>query len=178
MEREQHFENLCLRGYHTQEYRPVELTHPIICIRTDAWLGVGYYFWTEISFAKYWGKDSKTQKTGSYDIYTALIEESNICNTVFNEKGYFFFKSKIERAIKHFKDLDVKILDLQRINRYLVEQVWKKIGIKGISLLNILIHQIGKYGILASAIFFFSFPKSTAQTETSIVNSPSIALIL
>ena len=32
-------------------------------------------------------------------------------------------------------------------------------------LLNILIHQIGKYGILASAIFFFSFPKSTAQTE-------------
>ncbi len=31
--------------FHTQEKREIALTAPILCVRSDAWLGEAYYFW-------------------------------------------------------------------------------------------------------------------------------------
>lgn len=131
MERIIYKEIECIRGYHTQEYRSTCLDRPLPCKRTDAWLGHAYYFWTEIEFAKYWGIDGK-MATGAYDVYAAIIEFTKVLNTVFDEKGYNFFVSKVAMAIEHFKALDVNKLDLQKINRYLVDEVWSKVGIIGI----------------------------------------------
>ena len=79
-------------GYHTQEYRSnaQPLEEPIKCKGRTAWLGIGYYFWTEIEFAHYWGQDFKKRATGYYDIYKANLNTENCINTVFDEKGYFF----------------------------------------------------------------------------------------
>jgi hypothetical protein len=134
VEREKYKGESHIKGYHTQECRisgVLEEAKP--CRRTDAWLGFGFYFWTELEFAHYWGIDSKMQNTGSYDIYDALIPEENILNTVFNEEHYLFFFAKVEHAIQHFKDLHVRKKEiLSKVNRYLTDNVWSKVGITGI----------------------------------------------
>ena len=111
-------------GYHTQEFRSAQqpLTSPIECRSHEAWLGFGYYFWTEEEFAHYWGKDSKT-KTGQYDIYTAYIGEDNLLNSSFNEEGYYFFKDSIEKAIAKFKK-EGKRISLEAVHRFLVDEFW------------------------------------------------------
>ena len=75
-----------LVGYHTQEYRSNAhaLEEPIKCKGKTAWLGIGYYFWTEVEFAHYWGEDFKKRATGYYDIYKANINVENCLNTVFD----------------------------------------------------------------------------------------------
>lgn len=120
-------------GYHTQEFRPGSqpLEQPIKCIGKNAWLGIGYYFWTEIEFAQYWGEDFKSQKTGFYDIYKALLNCNNCINTVFNEEGYFFFREKIEETINHFKKNKIDVT-LEQIHRFLSENVWPELGVEGI----------------------------------------------
>ena len=45
-------------GYHSQEYRPTELTKPIKSF-VNTWLGVGFYFWAEETYAHYWGQDKR-----------------------------------------------------------------------------------------------------------------------
>ena|SRR5690606_16499686 len=119
-------------GYHTQEYREgsSSLMAPLECRHQKAWLGKGYYFWTEIEFAHYWGKDSK-KATGFYDIYVAQLNCENCINAVFDEEGYMFFCDCIEEAIMYMKENAVPMA-LDQMNRFLAENIWTKIDIGGI----------------------------------------------
>lgn len=125
-------ENSYIVGYHTQEFRSMDdpLTGPIKCTTNEAWLGFGYYFWTHIEFAHYWGQDSKT-RTGQYDIYKANINESNLLNATFSEDGYFFFKNTIDKVIESFKNKGLKVT-LAAVQRYLVDEFWPQSGVDGI----------------------------------------------
>jgi hypothetical protein len=119
-------------GYHAQEHRPARLEQALKCCDTDAWLGVGFYFWLEVIFAHYWGQDKKSDgQYKSYDIYTADLNIEKCLNTVFNEKHYLFFKRAIEVAIQHFKNNEVP-LTLEGVNRFLADEMWKKYGIEGV----------------------------------------------
>ena len=120
-------------AYHTQEhrFRDPALTEPCKCKSVNAWLGVGYYFWIELEFAHYWGADFKTKATGSYDIYKCRIDISKCIDTAFDYEGYKFYVEKIEQAINYFEQ-EGKRYDLDKINRFLSEKVWKPLGIKGI----------------------------------------------
>jgi len=122
--------NLYLEVYHTQESRKSKLTSPIICNRADAWLGVGYYFWMDETFAHNWGNDSK-KTTGYYDIYSALIDEEGILNATFDEKEYYFFVKSIEKARKYLAKT-LNGINLQNVHRFLADKVWPHMGIKGI----------------------------------------------
>src|SRR6476660_5845570 len=87
-----------LTVYHTQESRTAPLKQAQLCNRSNAWLGVGYYFWIDDEFAHYWGRDTKKGKSGRYDIYKAEVCEEQILNATFNEKEYYFFVRSIEKA--------------------------------------------------------------------------------
>ncbi len=119
-------------GYHTQEYRVMNdpLGKPIKCLGKNAWLGIGYYFWTEEEFAHYWGQDFK-MATGCYDIYKANINYENFINAVFDEEGYLFFREKIEETISHFNSKNISVT-LEQVNRFLAENIWTEIGVEGI----------------------------------------------
>jgi len=118
-------------GYHTQEFRPEPLSEPIICKGKTAWLGIGYYFWTDLDFAHYWGIDFKRANTGYYEIYQAYIKVDNCINAVFDEEGYFFFRQKIEEAIQYFKDHNINVT-LEKVNKFLTDNIWGKLGVEGI----------------------------------------------
>lgn len=132
MERENYNGEFYLIGYHTQEFRASSppLENPVICEGSNAWLGVGYYFWTEEEFAHYWGQDSK-KATGSYDIYRACLDYENCLNTVFNEQHYFYFRKKIESTIQHFHKNGIKP-NLEEVNKFLAENIWQQTGVEGI----------------------------------------------
>ena len=120
-------------GYHTQEYRcnSAVLEQPIKCRAENAWLGQGYYFWVEIEFAHHWGKDYKIHNTGGYDVYKAHLDTEKCINATFDEKGYYFFKSKIEEAVQYYQKMGKKIT-LGYLNLFLKEKVWQPLGITGI----------------------------------------------
>ncbi len=124
----------CVIGYHTQEYRAIDdpLNNPIKCFDKKAWLGCGYYFWTDITFAKYWGEDFKSARTGAYTIYVGYIEFQNLINTVFDEDGYNFFVEKIELTIQHLTKIGEKNVTIDQVHRFLADNFWKKLGVKGI----------------------------------------------
>ena len=127
--------NTRVKGYHVQEYRPVELKHPLKCCDREAWLGFGYYFWHEVEFAHYWGEDFKIRKndpgakSDSYDIYCADLDIENCLNTVFNEEHYLFFNEVIEEAIEYCQNKREPVT-LEAINGFLAENVWPKLGIE------------------------------------------------
>ena len=118
-------------GYHAQEHRGISfLAKPIQCLAKNAWLGVGYYFWVEELYARYWGEDFKKQ-TGFYDIYSGLIDDEKFINATFSEDGYYFFRAKIDVAITYLKDSGVDVT-LAKVHRFLAEKIWPKLGITGI----------------------------------------------
>jgi len=116
--------------YHTQEGRPKKLSEPLICKRTDAWLGVGYYFWIDEESAHNWGSSSK-RATGKYDIYIAELTEENILNATFNETEYYFFVKQIELARKNLAK-KLETITLAKVHRFLADKIWPSLGIKGI----------------------------------------------
>ncbi|SHG43463.1 hypothetical protein SAMN05444362_1281 [Dysgonomonas macrotermitis] len=117
--------------YHTQEKRKTRLSSPKPCTRDDAWLGNGYYFWYDEIDAIHWGNNSKT-KTGSFEIYKALINLDNILDTVFNEEHYQFWMKQIEKAAKAIIKITGKKPTLKEINQYFQERSkWQDIT-KGI----------------------------------------------
>lgn len=122
-----------LIGYHTQEYRGTTLENPISCQAANAWLGIGYYFWTEMEFAQYWGEDFKKGKagTGYYDVYQAELDIENCINAVFDEEGYFFLREKIEYALG-FLQRSGKEITLQKVHRFLADNFWGSLGVTGI----------------------------------------------
>lgn len=119
-------------GYHCQEFRVEgELEKPITCSQKNAWLGIGYYFWIDVKFAHFWGVDFKKENTGYYDIYEALLDTEKCLNATFDEKGYYFYKDCVEEAIIFFKTNNEKVT-LDKVNRYLKDKYWNKMGITGI----------------------------------------------
>lgn len=85
--------------FHTQEKREVVLKAPKICVRFNAWLGDGYYFWYDQKDAKEWGHNSK-RRTGYFDIYKSEIICDNVLDTVFKEEHYLFWIEQIEKVGK------------------------------------------------------------------------------
>jgi hypothetical protein len=119
-------------GYHTQEHREnQQLLNSIECTELNAWLGKGHYFWVEEEFAKYWGEDFKSTKTGAYSIYKAKLNVENCINSVFSEEGYYFFKKQIEKVILRFNNEGIEI-NLKNVHDYLSEKVWNVMNISGI----------------------------------------------
>lgn len=107
--------------FHTQEWRRVELKAPIKCVRDDAWLGEGYYFWYELFDAEQWGHTSK-KITGYFEIYNATINCENILDTVFNEEHYSFWLKQLEKVAKIFiKKTNIKPT-LKELNDYFKER--------------------------------------------------------
>jgi len=116
--------------YHTQERRGKLLTAPIICVREDAWLGEGYYFWDDIIDAEIWGRKSKTA-TGHYEIYVSRIQTNSFLDTVFNENHYRFWLSQIEKVANLFISKTSLKPTIKEINEYFLDRgVW--IDIDGI----------------------------------------------
>lgn len=113
--------------YHTQEYRGGYLTSPIKCVREDAWLGEGYYYWRDIEDAIHWGNKSKA-RTGRFVIYESKINCENVLDTVFNEEVYTFWMRQIEKVAKNIiKKTNIKP-SLKEINEYFKERAqWKEV---------------------------------------------------
>lgn len=122
-----------LIGYHSQENRKdAELLEPIKCESSDAWLGIGYYFWVSVEFAKYWGEDFKTNKKNNpYDIYKGFVDSSQFLNTVFNEKHYYKFKEFVDAVTQKLmiEDEDITLLS---VHKHLSDNYWSKLGVTGI----------------------------------------------
>lgn len=107
--------------YHTQEKRQKSLTKPCICIRDDAWLGEGHYFWYNKDDADFWGNVSK-RKTGQYEVYASNINCENILDTVFSEEAYLFWIKQVEKvAMKIIKNTGEKPT-LKELNDYFKER--------------------------------------------------------
>ena len=117
-----------VKGYHTQECRASKLEQPLKCVRVDARLGGGYYFWIEEEYAHFWGVISKSESE-FYDVFSADLNIKNCLNTVFNEAHYIFFRKKIDEAIKQFKSLKIPVT-LEMVNHFLAVTVWKQYGIE------------------------------------------------
>lgn len=113
--------------FHTQEHRRKELDSPIMCLRDDAWLGEAFYFWYDEEDAHRWGHSSK-KRTGSYEIYSAVIECEDVLDTVFNEEHYLFWLKQIEKVAKKIIKSTGEKPTLKEINDYFKERAtWDEV---------------------------------------------------
>ncbi len=93
------------------------LTMPVKCVRDDAWLGDGYYFWDDIEDAEAWGDNSK-RRTGKYQVYKADINCENVLDTVFNEDHYRFWNKQIEKAAEKIAKVTGYKPTIKEVNAY------------------------------------------------------------
>jgi hypothetical protein len=113
-------------AYHTQEERGKTLTEPLLCTKDNAWLGEGYYYWTDAEFAIIWGRDNK-KRTGTFVIYSSLIESDNFFNTVFNEEDYNQWIGYVEKLAKSVvRKFGVKP-KLKEVSHFISELFKKKV---------------------------------------------------
>lgn len=114
--------------FHTQEKRISHLKAPLICTKSNAWLGDGYYFWYAKEDAHLWGKNSK-KKTGFYQLYNAKIKNEGILDTVFNEEHYHFWVKVIEKVAEEiFKKTKIRPT-IKEINCYFKERaIWNDVN--------------------------------------------------
>jgi len=113
--------------FHTQEKRLVRLLQPIECVRDDAWLGNGYYFWEDIQNATMWGNMAK-RNTGYFEIYKALIDCENVLDTVFNEEHYRFWLNQIQKVAVEIKQKTGLKATLKQVNSYFKEKgIWNEV---------------------------------------------------
>lgn len=113
--------------FHTQGYRPPYLKNPIICKRTNAWLGTGYYFWYEDQDAIIWGKEGKIE-FGSFVVYIADIDCENILDTVFVEKHYLLWCKVIDKVADDILKKTGRKPTIKEVNDILKKNnVWKDV---------------------------------------------------
>ncbi|MFW6224980.1 MAG: hypothetical protein ACOC4B_01805 [Bacteroidota bacterium] len=113
---------MILAFYHTQEDRGEKLYEPIMCTKSNAWLGEAYYFWETEDDAVFWGMKFKN-KTGGFDIYKAKIPiDDNVLDTVFNRDHYYFWIKQVEKAAKHFLKKTGSKPTLKEINDFFKEK--------------------------------------------------------
>jgi len=115
--------------YHTQEKRAEKLKQPVKSLRSDCWLGYGWYFWEILDFAKAWGIQSKN-KTGNYEIYKARIKSSYILDTVFNREEYTVYSEMLDEIGRSFFSGTQRLMSKRAMNDYLQEKSdWEIEGI-------------------------------------------------
>lgn len=113
--------------YHTQEHRVEVLASPCICVRDDAWLGIGYYFWYYKEDADSWGTLSK-RNTGAYEIYETTIDCENVLDTVFDEKAYKWWIKQIEKTAMKIIKATGKKPTLKELNDFFRDKgIWQSI---------------------------------------------------
>ncbi|MEK7257464.1 MAG: hypothetical protein AAB316_22100 [Bacteroidota bacterium] len=113
--------------FHTQERRQDMLYAPMKCLREDAWLGEGYYFWYDVQDAEYWGRVSKTT-TGYYEVYSSKIDCSKVLDTVFNEEQYLYWLNQIEKVSSMFTERTGQKPTLKEVNEFFKEWgTWKEL---------------------------------------------------
>lgn len=113
--------------YHTQERRKHILEFPIPCVRDDAWLGEGFYFWKEESDAHEWGHNSK-KKFGYFEVYTCELNSDSFLDTVFNEEHYYFWIKQLEKIAKNIMIRTHEKPTLKELNDYIRDKnVWPQI---------------------------------------------------
>lgn len=106
--------------FHTQEKRTKRLTAPIRCVRNDAWLGKGFYFWYDIEDAIQWGNESKRP---TYEIYQAEIECENVLDTVFDEDHYRFWIQQIDMVTKALTTTTGRAPTVREVYNFLQEKL-------------------------------------------------------
>lgn len=107
--------------FHTQGFSEPYLTEPIPCIREDAWLGKGFYFWDEENDAILWGINGK-KSFKKYTIYIATIDCENVLDTVFNEEHYTFWFNSIEKAVNVLTKKGGRKPTIADVNEYFLER--------------------------------------------------------
>lgn len=113
--------------YHTQERRQSRLSAPVKCVRDDAWLGEGYYFWDDQRDAVQWGHKSKSA-TGYFEIYGAEISVNGFLDTVFNEEHYRFWLRQVEKAADFINAKTGLKPTIKEVNEYFKERaIWVEV---------------------------------------------------
>lgn len=104
------------------------MKYPALCNREDAWLGVGYYFWAHIDYARQWGADSKG---GHYEIYESLVKEEGLLDTVFSQEEYEFFLESVTVTARQLFKAKKRAPTLGQVYKKLQDR-FQELGIKGI----------------------------------------------
>jgi hypothetical protein len=104
---------MVVNGYHTLEDRDnfelIEQNGPILCVRNDAWLGIGYYFWdTNIDWGHEWGR--KTYK--KYVIFKAIISLINCYDLVGNVSDKSEFNQILNVLQEKQKNKNIKVSEV------------------------------------------------------------------
>lgn len=116
-----------MKVFHTQEKRRETLENPMKCIRDDAWLGEGYYFWKEEMDADDWGNNSKKGR-GYYEVYSCDLTSDNFLDTVFNEEHYYFWIKQLEKIAKKIIVNTSEKPTLKELNDYIKDhKVWEEV---------------------------------------------------
>lgn len=114
--------------YHTQGKREAKLTLPIICTKSNAWLGEAYYYWYSENDAVLWGNNAK-RKYRYYEIYKSEIKWEGILDTVFNEEHYLFWLHQIEKVAEMFLKKGNSVVTLKEVNDYFKQKgIWTKLN--------------------------------------------------
>jgi hypothetical protein len=106
--------------YQTLEKRKIRANFAGYCLRTSAWLGSGYYFWSDELDAMRWGQDAE-YRSKHYEIYKSEILFDDVLNTVFNEQDYNFYVKIIEIAAEYFIKKINERPSIKLINDYMRE---------------------------------------------------------
>lgn len=122
-----------LNVFHTQELLYPILKFPVLATGNEMWLGDGFYFWQDLEFAKYWGKDKKSNGIHKkYQIFIATLEfdEDDYIDTVFNEQDYYNFVSKVEKFADKYYDNFGEKPTLEEFNDFIMDySLWVNIKV-------------------------------------------------
>lgn len=78
----------------------IEKEGPFKCIRSDAWLGQGYYFWdTNMDWAIQWGKNSYEKSNKEYVIGRCRVNLDAKCYDLFGNVAHLIDLKQIIKAI-------------------------------------------------------------------------------
>ena len=106
-----------ITGYHTVEDRDnadqVESNGPFICVRNDAWLGTGYYFWdTRQHWAHDWGNKCYVSKQKGYIVCEAQIRLDerifDLFGDVMHQEEFAAVFDELDKQFPPGKDLFVR----------------------------------------------------------------------
>lgn len=118
----------------------VEEHGPYKCIRSDAWLGCGYYFWYYQQFAHWWGKVAKwdLNKGSGYFICSILCDLSpnHTLDLAFDPDMIEDFATIVENYIEEFINNQRTVKPSDLTSRAIFEDIsnWYDTEIKAVML--------------------------------------------
>jgi len=107
--------------FHTQGYHIPYLTEPKLCTRDDAWLGHGFYYWSEETDAIYWGKVAK-KRYKKFSVYFSDIIGDDVLDTVFNAEHYKFWVESMEKVAEYLYKKTHRKPTIADINSYFLQR--------------------------------------------------------